>query len=104
MLNAILLLAVVAGLSAVLTGAVRAYALRRNVIDHPNERSSHTVPTPRGGGLGLVMALTIAVFYLRYARDLRPDWLIPVLAGSLTIALLGFIDDRINVNHSVHPL
>ena len=38
-------------LTLVLTYLVRKLALKKNIIDNPNERSSHTIPTPRGGGL-----------------------------------------------------
>ena len=36
------------------TVAVRRYALAVDLLDHPNDRSSHTVPTPRGGGVAFV--------------------------------------------------
>ena len=42
-------------LSLLLTGWLRRYALARSLMDIPNERSSHTVPTPRGGGEGIVL-------------------------------------------------
>ncbi|MDI6101299.1 hypothetical protein QLQ12_22035 [Actinoplanes sp. NEAU-A12] len=35
--------------------------VRRSILDIPNERSSHTVPTPRGGGIAIVMALVAAL-------------------------------------------
>lgn len=44
------LLPTVAVFAFVLTGMLRRYALSRSIIDIPNHRSSHTVPTPRGGG------------------------------------------------------
>jgi len=34
---------------------IRRYAERRQILDHPNERSSHSLPTPRGGGLVIVL-------------------------------------------------
>jgi Fuc2NAc and GlcNAc transferase len=37
-------------LSLALTFGLRRYAIARNIIDVPNSRSSHIVPTPRGGG------------------------------------------------------
>jgi len=40
----------------------RAFVLKKGVIDTPNERSSHTIPTPRGGGL--VMAAAILLGYI----------------------------------------
>ena len=38
------------------TWLLRHYALARRVLDIPNDRSSHNVPTPRGGGLSIVVA------------------------------------------------
>jgi len=37
----------------------RRWALRCNLLDIPNERSSHVVPTPRGGGLAIVIVTLI---------------------------------------------
>jgi Fuc2NAc and GlcNAc transferase len=47
-------------LSLTITEIVRRYAVRHSVIDRPNERSSHTNPTPRGGGLGILVATLVA--------------------------------------------
>ena len=41
--------------ASVLVGVVRRVALRHGVVDHPTSRSSHAVPTPRGGGLGVLL-------------------------------------------------
>jgi len=48
---------------------IRRYAERRQIIDHPNERSSHSVPTPRGGGWLWLTAL-FSLNYFRVATDL----------------------------------
>ena len=45
-------MAAAALLSAGLTGITLFILRRRAILDLPNERSSHTVPTPRGGGWG----------------------------------------------------
>ncbi|MCI0556512.1 MAG: glycosyl transferase, partial [Anaerolineae bacterium] len=37
---------------------IRRYAERRQILDHPNERSSHSMPTPRGGGLAIIVLVT----------------------------------------------
>ena len=47
--------------SCVLTGVLRARAASGGLIDVPNERISHKVPTPRGGGAAIVIALTAAL-------------------------------------------
>ncbi|HCL3956030.1 TPA: glycosyl transferase, partial [Pseudomonas aeruginosa] len=52
-------LPVVMGLSLVLTGGLRRYALARSLMDVPNARSSHSVPTPRGGGVAIVMSFLL---------------------------------------------
>jgi len=41
--------------SAFLTGLIRRSALVRGQLDMPNQRSSHAVPTPRGGELAIVI-------------------------------------------------
>jgi UDP-N-acetylmuramyl pentapeptide phosphotransferase/UDP-N-acetylglucosamine-1-phosphate transferase len=43
-------------LSFTLTWLVRIVAIRKSIMDIPNDRSSHTVPTPRGGGLAVAVA------------------------------------------------
>lgn len=60
-------------------------------IDVPNDRSSHSTPIPRGGGLAIVLASLIAYALLSYAGILnfRTIWFI----SALIIALVGFIDD-----------
>lgn len=88
-------------LSALLTGAVRRYALRRSILDVPNHRSSHTVPTPRGGGLAITVVLLggtlAATFAGLVARPL--GWAIVVGGGA--VAAIGWIDDRRGVRASV---
>ena len=80
-------------LSAMLTAASIFYAHRRNLIDHPGMRRSHSVPTPRGGGIGIVVAI-IACGLLPALDSSNPIelwWLIPPVAG---VALVGWIDDH----------
>lgn len=47
--------------SLLMTWLLRRYALLRNVLDIPNQRSSHTLPTPRGGGLAIVFGVSLAL-------------------------------------------
>ncbi|MBU0376321.1 glycosyl transferase, partial [Acinetobacter baumannii] len=53
-------------LSFVLTYLMRMYALKKNIIDSPNERSSHTMPTPRGGGVAVVISYLLSLAGLIY--------------------------------------
>lgn len=89
-----LLLPVVAGLSLLLTGGLRRYALARSLIDIPNERSSHSVPTPRGGGVAIVLSFLLALPLLA-VMDLVSWRLVCALLGAgAGIAVLGFLDDH----------
>ena len=77
-----------------LTGQVLRYALAKRLLDIPNERSSHSVATPRGGGAAIVVAM-LATFPLAASRDWLPwahVWAV-VGAGAL-VAAIGFADDR----------
>jgi Fuc2NAc and GlcNAc transferase len=81
-----------------LTGLLRHYALHRGVIDIPNSRSSHAMPTPRGGGLSFVLvfftALAVMLSLEQAALDITPNVLWALLLGGGIVALVGFIDDH----------
>lgn len=76
------------------TGLMRRYALHRNLIDVPNPRSSHQLPTPRGGGLAIFFAYCIAIILLANFGLIAPSLLWSNLAGGGAIALIGLLDDR----------
>lgn len=66
------------------------------MLDHPNERSSHDVPVPRGGGVVFVAACALSLLLLITRGALHPVmW--ATFAGLIAIALIGFIDDRRHV-------
>ncbi len=83
----------VAALSFALTWLVRRYALRSQVVDLPNARSSHTVPTPRGAGAALVLSFLLGAGL--YPPG--PDAAGAILAAASFVALLGFVDDHRHV-------
>lgn len=76
-----------------LTGAVRKFALSRGVLDVPNERSSHLVPTPRGGGVATVLTTSASLAALTLL-GLLPTDLFVALGGGIVVAVVGFLDDR----------
>jgi Fuc2NAc and GlcNAc transferase len=61
--------------------------LRRHLIDIPNDRSSHTTPTPRGGGLGFIIVFALCLII----SQLMPDKFGMTIAPQLWIALLPLI-------------
>ncbi len=80
--------------SLILTGGLRRYALARQLMDIPNVRSSHTVPTPRGGGVAIVLSFltSLPLLYLAEALTLPVMW--ALLGAGAWIALVGFLDDH----------
>lgn len=98
-----LILPLIGVLSAMLTWVIRRYA-RRNLLDMPNERSSHTVPTPRGGGLAIVIAFTVGVLVYNAENSFPPQVVAALLIGGWAVAIIGFIDDRRPVSWRVRAL
>ena len=89
------ILLLVAGLCTVLlTGALRRYALANSLIDTPNNRSSHTVPTPRGGGVAIVISFCTALPLLALLGVVNWEFTLSLLGAGLGIAILGFLDDH----------
>lgn len=83
-------IAVSLGLIVVLRPAFARYALAR-----PNARSSHTVPTPQGGGIAVVAATLIAAWLGAVLVDFglsSSEWL-ALSSGTILLALVGAIDD-----------
>ncbi len=83
--------AICAGL---LTKLAIGYALDRQVLDLPNDRSSHTVPTPRGGGIAIVATFGFGLTALWYAGVASTALALATLVGGGIVAVAGFIDDH----------
>ena len=72
--------------SLALTGLLRLWLQRREILDQPNERSAHTTPVPRGGGIAVLLVLL-------------PGWALieprlwPVLLAGAFLGLAGWWDD-----------
>lgn len=82
-------------LSAVLTYCIRLYARKKSIVDIPNERSSHEIPTPRGGGLAIVIVFYIGL--LLFHNEIEPKLFNALLFG-LPIAFVSLIDDFVSLS------
>jgi Fuc2NAc and GlcNAc transferase len=90
----IYLLVAVFTLSFALTWAMRHYALAKNIMDCPNDRSSHVVPTPRGGGVAFVTAFLIVIPFLAHYDLVTVRGSFALVGAGLFLAILGFLDDH----------
>ncbi len=88
------LLPVLIGVSFCLTWALRRYALARSIIDVPNARSSHSIPTPRGGGVAIVLTFLLALLLLGTGDFIESRLTWALLGAGAGIAILGFLDDH----------
>ena len=80
-------------ISMLLTGRVRHFVLSRDLLDRPNHRSSHSIPTPRGGGIAFVVSFLMAIFFLIYLGLVSMPVALAVLCGGTLVAVVGVIDD-----------
>lgn len=83
-----------AACALLLTGVARKVAMAHNLIDRPNSRSSHLVPTPRGGGLAIVATMLLALLLSGACGSFGVTAVAAVVLGGAAVALIGFIDDR----------
>jgi UDP-N-acetylmuramyl pentapeptide phosphotransferase/UDP-N-acetylglucosamine-1-phosphate transferase len=86
--------AVALGATLAACSLLRAFSLRRNLLDRPNERSLHNVPVSRLGGVAIASAIWLALLTLHTLRGSVPGKLeLAWLMTSLPIATLGLVDD-----------
>lgn len=80
--------------SVFMTGFLRRYALSRSLIDIPNARSSHTVPTPRGGGVAIVLSFLLGLPFLAATGEISWALAAALFGGGGWVAVIGFLDDH----------
>ena len=79
--------------SALATGIVLVWLRRRQILDHPNDRSSHEQPTPRGGGLAVIPIVALCWAGLALL-GLAPLATLGAVAVAIGLAVLSWRDDR----------
>jgi Fuc2NAc and GlcNAc transferase len=68
----------------------------KQLLDIPNDRSSHTQPTPRGGGLGFIIAFACTIPFV-----LTSSALLPLYVTLTPLVVIGLIDDKQGVSSKV---
>ncbi len=82
----------------ILAWAVAGLVLRAGILDHPNQRSNHVQPTPRGGGLGVVVGFLGALFFIPVLAPSDAAALTGLALCTAMAAALGFVDDLITLS------
>jgi len=80
-------------LSATLCGIYQRFARARQILDSPNERSSHTQATPHGGGVALLAAFALGLLLAAFLYAAWGRSFVILSICALVLSILGVIDD-----------
>jgi Fuc2NAc and GlcNAc transferase len=80
--------------SWLMTFYLRRYALRNSLVDVPNARSSHSIPTPRGGGVSIVVSFLGALCVCALTGVISWGAFAGLFGAGAVVALIGFADDH----------
>lgn len=87
-----ILFAIVFAVSWIGTSMVLQALKARAILDHPNPRSSHSMPVPRGGGIAVVTVILIGWVALGVAAD-GTSTILTLAAAAVGLAVLSWRDD-----------
>ena len=80
-----------------LSGIVLRFAFKLGLIDIPNERSSHSIPVPSGGGIAIACVFLALLPSLPVENIVSLNLTYAIYGSGIMIALLGFMDDRSHI-------
>ena len=89
--------------SFVLTYFIKNYAITKSLVAKVNERSSHTVPTPHGGGIAISIVWFIGLIYLYVINQIDPVLFWALMMG-IFISIVSFFDDLFEISHKLRLL
>ncbi|MBD3830273.1 MAG: glycosyltransferase family 4 protein [Arcobacter sp.] len=75
-----------------LTYLIKNYMIKKSLVAVVNERSSHTIPTPHGGGIAIAITWFIGLFYLFFIGQIENNLFYALLLGAV-ISIVSFFDD-----------
>ncbi|MCT7563735.1 glycosyltransferase family 4 protein [Aliarcobacter butzleri] len=79
-------------ISFLLTYFIKNFMIKKSFVASVNERSSHTVPTPHGGGIAIAITWFIGLFYLYFIGQIENNLFYALLFGAV-ISIVSFFDD-----------
>jgi len=79
------------------TAIIRRIALKYKVLDVPSERSSHDIPTPRGGGLAIVICWYLGLTVLFVLDQLDKQLYCALMTGAI-LAVISLLDDMLSLS------
>ena len=83
---------------AYLISKIVIHLLAQHLLDQPNHRSSHNIPTPRGGGIAIYSSLIISLGLFSFSTQFDALLFLSVLIPATAIFILGLCDDFLNLH------
>jgi len=83
-----------------LTYTIKNYAIKKSLVAEVNERSSHTVPTPHGGGIAIAVTWFTGLSYLFYTNAIESSLYYALMAGAV-LAVVSYLDDLYELSPKV---
>lgn len=80
--------------AVLLTFLLRRYAIAASLLDIPNARSSHNLPTPRGGGVAIVLVFLLGLLLLWQTGQITTVDFWALFGAGGWVAAIGFMDDH----------
>jgi len=84
-------------LSFALTYIIKEIAIKKSLVAEVNERSSHTTPTPHGGGIAIAFTWFSGISYLFYTNSIEPSLYFALMVG-IIISVVSYVDDLIELS------
>lgn len=103
-MSVLILLSIIFVIAAFFTRCYIRFAHSINLLDIPNQRSSHTTIVPRGGGIVFMVIWLLSIVFAFVLRVISVEQLLILLPGSLLVALTGFLDDRFTLSVKIRAL
>jgi len=98
MIVELLVLAICFAASAVLTRYLIWHAKQHQLLDIPNERSSHSTPTPTGGGMAIVVTFICVLLTAAWVFNLAAGEVYTLAFTGAVLAVVGYIDDHRHIS------
>lgn len=89
--------------SFISTYFIKNYAIKKSLVAIPNDRSSHTVPTPHGGGIAIALSWFFGLGYLYITKNIEPN-LFYALSIGIVISVISYFDDLFEISPKVRLL
>ncbi|MEA2099574.1 MAG: glycosyltransferase family 4 protein [Campylobacterota bacterium] len=90
-------------LSFIFTYFIKNYAIKKALVDIPNDRSSHTTPTPHGGGIAIATTWFVGISYLYFVDDINSSLYFALMLGVI-IATISYFDDLFELSAKLRLL